>query len=211
MSSLPSTSELKAVGASITLRDGSEIRVRQGHGEDRDLLLRGFERLSDESRYRRFLAPMPELSEAMIAYLTTLDHHDHEALIAVDAETSEGIGVARYVRNPSRPNTAEVAVTVIDEWQGRGVGTILLELIGSRARDEGIDTFTAMALASNTEVLEVLEALGPVYVVDRESGTVHVEAPVARTGLSPALKKLLSTAAHYTANGTGRPPSSRES
>ncbi len=208
MSSLPSTSELKTVGASITLRDGSEIRVRQGHGDDRDLLVRGFERLSEESRYRRFLAPMPELSEAMIAYLTTLDHHDHEALVAIDAETGEGIGVVRYVRNPSRPNTAEVAVTVIDEWQGRGVGTILLELIGSRARDEGIDTFTAMALASNTEMMEVLEGLGPVHVVDRESGTVQVEAPVAQTGLSPVLKKLLRTAAQYTANGTGKPTSS---
>ena len=59
-------------------------------------------------------------------------------------------------------------------------------------------------------MLEVLEALGPVYVVDRESGTVHVEAPVARTGLSPVLKKLLRTAAEYTANGTGKPSPAAE-
>lgn len=198
LSSLPSTSELKTIGASVTLRDGARIRVRQGHSEDRDLLLRGFQRLSEESRYRRFLAPMPELTDSMVDYLVDLDHHDHEAILALDEETGEGIGVARYVRDSSRPDRAEVAVTVIDDWQGRGVGTILLELVGSRARDEGIETFTAMVLASNREMMEVLEGLGPVEIVDRESGTVQVEAPVARTGLSPVLKKLLRTAAHHT-------------
>ncbi len=201
MSSMPSTAELVTLGASVTLRDGAEIRVRQGHRADRELLLRGFEHLSEESRYRRFLAPMPELSEAMITYLTELDHHDHEALVALNSETGEGLGVARYVRDPERPNAAEFAVTVVDEWQGRGVGTILLELLGSRARDEGIDTFTAMLLASNTEMMEVLEGLGPVQIVDRESGTVQVEASVAQTGLSPVLKKLLRTAATYSTSG----------
>ena len=133
MSSLPSTSELKTIGASVTLRDGARIRVRQGHSEDRELLLRGFQRLSEESRYRRFLAPMPELTDSMVDYLVDLDHHDHEAILALDEETGEGIGVARYVRDSSRPDRAEVAVTVIDDWQGRGVGTILLELVGWRA------------------------------------------------------------------------------
>ena len=89
---LPSTTELVVLGAPIKLRDGSKVRVRQGHSSDRELLLRGFERLSEESRYRRFLAPMPELSESMIRYLTEVDHHDHEALIALDERTGEGVG-----------------------------------------------------------------------------------------------------------------------
>jgi hypothetical protein len=101
MSSTPSTNELITVGAPIALRNGSHVRVRQGRSSDRQLLLRGFERLSPESRYRRFLAPIPELSEKMVHYLTEIDHHNHEAIIAVDEETGEGIGVARYVRTQS--------------------------------------------------------------------------------------------------------------
>ena len=83
MISTPSTTELVTLGAPIALRDGARVRVRQGHRSDRELLLRGFERLSAESRYRRFLAPMPHLTEGMIRYLTEIDHRDHEELLAV--------------------------------------------------------------------------------------------------------------------------------
>src|SRR4249919_1791168 len=99
----PSTNELVALGAPIVLRDGSRVRLRQIHGSDKELLLRGFERLSRESRYRRFLTPTAHLSEAVVRYLTEVDHHDHEAIVALDEESGEGIGVARYVRNSERP------------------------------------------------------------------------------------------------------------
>ena len=161
MSSTPSTNELVALGAPITLRDGSHVRIRQGHHTDRELLLRGFERLSPESRYRRFLAPMKELTEATVRYLTEIDHHDHEAMIALDEQTGEGIGVARYVRDPDHPDVAEVAVTVIDDWQGRGLGTLLLEVISARARQEGITRFTALMLAANKEMMDLLQGARP--------------------------------------------------
>lgn len=195
MSSTPSTKKLVTVGAPIVLRDGSCVRVRQGHRADKHLLLRGFERLSPESRYRRFLAPMPELGEEMVRYLTEIDHHDHEAMIALEEETGDGIGIARYVRNPERPDAAEVAVTVIDDWQGRGVGTLLLEVLSARAREEGITSFTALMLAANQEMMDVLRNLGPVRVLDRELGTVEIEMPIPRIGLAPTLKKLLRIAA----------------
>ena len=143
MSSTPSTNELVILGAPVALRDGSHVRVRQGHRSDKQLLLRGFERLSPESRYRRFLAPMPQLTEAMVRYLTEVDHHDHEAIIALEEETGEGIGVVRYVRSTEPRAAAEFAVTVIDDWQRRGLGTLLLEVISARAREERITTFTA--------------------------------------------------------------------
>ncbi len=162
---------------------------------DAELLLRGFERLSEESRYRRFLCSMPELSEAMVRYLTDVDHHDHEAVVALDPATGEGVGVARYVRDRERPERAEAAVTVIDDWQGRGLGTLLLELLAVRARDEGITRFTALMLASNDEMMELLESLGPVRVIDREAGTVEVEAPLPAGGLSPELRNLLKLTA----------------
>ncbi|HEX8975414.1 MAG TPA: GNAT family N-acetyltransferase [Solirubrobacteraceae bacterium] len=190
-----STGELLALGAPIVLRDGSHVRLRQGHSSDRQLLLRGFERLSPESRYRRFLAAMPELSEEKVRYLTEIDHHDHEAIIALDERTGEGIGIARYVRDPQRPGVAEVAVTVIDDWQGRGLGTLLLEVLSARAREEGITTFTALMLATNQEMMDLFEALGPVRIVDREVGTVEIEMPNPKLGLSPVLKKLLRVVA----------------
>jgi len=120
--------------AAIELRDGSLVRLRQGHSSDKELLIRGFARLSPESRYRRFLAATPELTEEMVRYLTQIDHRDHEAIIALEDKTGEGIGVARYVRSKERPDVAEVAVTVVDDWQGRGLGTLLLEAISARAR-----------------------------------------------------------------------------
>jgi len=195
MSLTPSTGELVALGAPIGLRDGSRVRLRQGHSSDKGLLLRGFARLSPESRYRRFLAAMPELRAGTVRYLTEIDHHDHEAIIALDEKTGEGIGVARYIRDPERRGMAEVAVTVIDDWQGKGVGTLLLEVLSARAREEGITTFTALMLASNHEMMDLLEALGPVRIVDREAGTVEIEMPNPEVGLSPVLKQLLRVAA----------------
>ena len=125
------------LGRSIELRDGSHIRVRQGHSSDRELLVRGFARLGEASRYRRFLVAMPELSDQMVSYLTEIDHHNHEALIALEERTGEGIGVARFVRDPERPDAAEVAVAVIDEWQGKGVERYCSKrLARERARKE---------------------------------------------------------------------------
>lgn len=113
----------------------------------------------------------------MVRWLTDLDHHDRDAVVAFDDETGEGTGVARYVRDPNRPHVAEVALAVVDEWQGRGVGTLLLGALCGRAREEGIATFTAMMLAGNSEMMDVLKQLGPVRIVDRGAGTVEVEVP----------------------------------
>jgi GNAT superfamily N-acetyltransferase len=138
---------------------------------------------------------MPELTEAMARYLTEVDHHDHEAIIALDEETGEGIGVARYFRITEHRETAELAVTVIDDWQGRGLGTLLVEVLSARARKESITTFTALILAGNRVMMDVLTSLGPVRIVDREPGTVEIEMPIPAVGLSPALTKLLRIAA----------------
>jgi GNAT superfamily N-acetyltransferase len=214
MSSTPATSELVILGAPIVLRDGSHVRIRQGHPTDRELLVGGFERLSPDSRYRRFLTPLPELTDEMVRYLTDLDHHHHEAMIAIDERTGEGVGVSRYVRDPERPQVAEVAVTVIDDWQGRGLGTMLLDVISARAREQGITTFTALVLATNDEMLDLLKHLDAVRIVDRDAGSVQAEVQIPELGVSPALKKLLQIAARNdlaapiaTGDGRSRPPS----
>ena len=182
-------------GAVVALRDGSRVVVRPVHPGDRALLLAGFERLGLQSRYRRFLAGISELSDDVVTYLTEVDHHDHEALAAIDLATGEGVGVARFVRSLDRPDTAEAAVTVVDDWQGRGVGTALLDLLAERARAEGVVRFTALMLAENREMLELLEALGPVRVVDRHSGTVDIEAELPPTGAGQELHGVLGASA----------------
>jgi GNAT superfamily N-acetyltransferase len=189
------------------LGDGSRIRLRQGHSSDKELLLGAFARLSPESRYRRFLAPTPDLSPEAVRYLTEIDHHDHEAIAAIDDAGGEGIGVARYVRQPKRPEAAEFAVTVVDDWQGKGVGTLLLEVLAGRAHTEGIRIFTALILASNQEMMDVLQAIGPVRTVDRKLGTIEIEMPVVEHGLSPALRKLLRVLAR---DSGATPPDGRE-
>jgi len=191
----PPSEEILLMGAPIALRDGSRFRIRRLRHSDNELLLRGFRRLSPESRYRRFLAPTPTLSGRTLRYLVEIDHRDHEALIAVDEECNEGVGVARYVRNPARPDAAEVAVTVVDDWQGRGLGTLLLEAITMRAREEGVDTFTALMLVDNRQMMDLLQRLGAVRVVDRAAGAVEVEVHLPAIGVSPELRKLIRLAA----------------
>jgi len=119
-----------AKGRPTLLRDGSEVLIRQVHGADAPLLADGFARLSARSRRMRFLFPKNELSATDLRYLTEIDHRDHEALGALDATDGRGVGVARYVRSAEDPSAAEIAVTVVDEWQGRGLGR---ELVGQLA------------------------------------------------------------------------------
>ena len=152
--------------------------------EDKEALTRGFERLSERSRYQRFLSGIERLGEGELAYLTEVDHHDHEALIAfAPGREGEGaVGVARFVRNPAG-HSAEAAVTVIDDWQGRGLGTALTRLLADRARAEGIECFTALLLASNTQMQDVLATLGPARVISREAGTIEIEVDVPPEGI----------------------------
>jgi GNAT superfamily N-acetyltransferase len=150
------------------------IQIRPIRPADRAPLAEGFERLGEESRYRRFLVPHGRLTPAELRYLTEVDHHDHEALVAIDAASGRGIGVARYVRLSDHPDAAEVAVAVADDWQGQGIGTQLMNALADRARAEGVSRFTALALASNPAILALLRDLGDVEVVDRQSGTIEL-------------------------------------
>ena len=162
-------------GKPLVLADGARLRLRQWHRADRPLWQRAFDHLSATTRYRRFLTPTPALSERLTRDLTELDHHDHEAVIALDDATGEGVGLARYVRDAVRRDTAEVAVTVADDWQHRGVGGALLRALRDRAVAEGISSFTAYMLADNRPMMALLEELGPVRVTGRYGEAVEAE------------------------------------
>ena len=97
---------MRSLPTSESTRDGSMIVIRALEPDDKPLLVEGLERMSEESRYRRFLAPKPSFTSAELADLTEVDHHDHEALIAIEPESGEPVGVARYVRDTAQPQVA---------------------------------------------------------------------------------------------------------
>ena len=181
----------------LRLRDGFEVVVRPIRPEDREAIAAGLARMSERSRYQRFLTVIEEFSPSELRYLTDVDHHDHEALIAFDSRTGDGAGVARFVRLADG-TSAEAAVTVIDEWQGRGLGTVLCNLIADRARTEGVRRFTAMLLASNRQMLEVLAALGPTRELSRRDGTVEIEIDLPDRGIGEHMAGVLRVAAGGT-------------
>jgi RimJ/RimL family protein N-acetyltransferase/nucleotide-binding universal stress UspA family protein len=175
------------------LRDGSSVLIRPIEPEDRGLLRSGFDDLSERSRYLRFQSPLTELSDEQLSYLTVVDHHDHEALLAIDPEHDDAVGVARFVR--VNDGVAECAIVVADEWQNRGLGSELLERLVERAHEEGIERFTALVLADNNDALRLLERLGD--TIRRGNGSqieLEIELP-ARPQSSAQMRLILAAAA----------------
>jgi GNAT superfamily N-acetyltransferase len=171
------------------------ILVRPIEPDDKDALAAAFGRLSPESRYRRFLSPTSSLSDAELRYLTEVDHVDHEALVAVEPGGREGIGVARYVRLEEAPDVAELGVAVIDDWQGQGIGSLLLQRLAVVARKNGIERFSALILEENQPMLSLIHDLGAVTVGGHESGAVRLEVDLPEQGLGAALRGLLRATA----------------
>lgn len=144
------------------LRDGTPVLIRPIRPADSARLREGFERLSERSVYMRFHTAMPSLSDAQLRYLTDVDHVDHVALVAERADDPEGpgLGVARYVRLTDDPEVAEAAVTIADEWQGRGLGTLLLSALASAALRNGVRVFRNYVLAENAAMVALFDELG---------------------------------------------------
>ena len=155
-----------------------EIRPIESH--DKGALAAALEESSSEAVYRRFLAPHGPLSARELRYLTEVDHHDHEALLAVDPESGRSVGVARYIRDRERHDSAEIAVSVLESWQGRGVGKALIHGLADRAREEGITRFTALMLAHNRAMRQLLADLGPTRVLSSGAGAVEHAVDLSR-------------------------------
>lgn len=140
-----------------TLSDGTPIRLRPILPEDKDNLQSAMSRLSEGARYRRFMSTISELSPERLRYLTEIDYEDHFALaaLALDHDPPLGIGIARYIRDPNKSHVAEPAVTVVDEYQGRGLGSLLLKRLMSDALANGISHFRATLFADNRPMKEL--------------------------------------------------------
>lgn len=168
------------------LRDGTPVQLRLVRPADRELLRRGFQRLSTESRYLRFMGTKATLTEAELEALTTLDGVDHFAMGALRREPAggavEGLGVARFVRLPGQPEIAEAAVTVADAVQGRGLGSLLLRRLAAAARERGIRFFRGDVLACNEPMRRLLaDHLAATLEPDDDVLQVLVELPPFRS------------------------------
>ena len=146
------------------------------------------------------MTPVSSLTESQLDYLTKLDFVDHVAWHAVRTDRPEkGLGVARYVRTKEDPSVAEAAVTVVDEYQGKGLGTLLLALLATVARAAGIATFRAYVLQHNARMRSLLDQLGARTTLD-SPGVLRMDvdldpddlpdSPPARV-LSAAARRLL--------------------
>ncbi|MCZ7528703.1 MAG: GNAT family N-acetyltransferase [Acidimicrobiia bacterium] len=127
----------------VVLADGGTVRVRPIRPDDDDRLLRLYEQVSDETIYLRFFSPVSRPTARRLDRLTEVDHVDHVVLVAELGD--DLVAVARYDRM-ARTDDAEVAFTVRDDQQGRGIGTIMLEHLAVIAREHGIGRFVATTL-----------------------------------------------------------------
>jgi len=157
------------------LRDGTRILIRAIRPEDKPLLLKHFRSLSERSIYYRFFGHKRSLEQADLRGLTELDFVNHVGLAAtIETEGTERfIGVGRYLKSVEGV-AAEVAFAVLDEFQGRGIGTLLLRHLAQIARRQGINQFAAFVMGGNHQMLEVFANSG-FRARDRyDAGTVRV-------------------------------------
>jgi RimJ/RimL family protein N-acetyltransferase len=141
----------------VILKDGTPLHLRPIRPDEGPALLRLYDRLSDESLYQRFFV-VPAKDAAKADYLAHVDYVDQFAIVALKEE--EIVAVARYHRQASRPDHAEVAFTVADELQGKGIGSLLFAGLARIAREHGVSVFDAEVLTTNAGMIRVFEKSG---------------------------------------------------
>jgi GNAT superfamily N-acetyltransferase len=162
----------------VRLRSGDVVRLRQVRPGDAAALGRAYAKLGEQSRYRRFFTLIPELSQSVLQGATDVDHEDHEALVAVPLLSGEIVGECRFFRLADRRDTADMAVTVADAWQNRGLGSALLRRLSLRALEVGIAYFSVEVLAENRTMLAMLPSLGRVET-DPQGSVVGARIEIA--------------------------------
>ena len=165
-----------------TLRDGTRLLIRAIRPEDKQLLFEHFHSLSERSIYYRFFGHKRSLEQEDLRRLTELDFVNHVGLAAtIEAQGTERfIGVGRYLRSVDAA-AAEVAFAVLDEFQGRGIGTLLLRHLAQIARRQGIIKFAAFVMGDNHQMLEVFANSGFRSRDRHDAGTVRVTLDLAES------------------------------
>jgi GNAT superfamily N-acetyltransferase len=155
-----------------TLRDGRPVMLRALKPEDRDAMLAAVGRVGAQSLYRRFFGAKRGFSEAEVDFFVNVDFVRHVALVAVINERRNDtiVGGGRYI--VTQDGTAELAFAVVDEYQGQGIGTLLLRHLIVIARDNGLERLVAEVLPENAPMLAMFRKWG--FTLKRSGGAVHV-------------------------------------
>jgi GNAT superfamily N-acetyltransferase len=151
------------------VRDNSYLCFKTLGKNDRQKFLDGFKRLSKKSVYHRFFGVMKELTDEQVVDFLNTDKTDHVAWAAFDIVGDEtvGVGVGRFRRSKTNPNEAELALTVIDEYQGKGVGSTLLAIMYILASKLEIEVLTGIIMSDNFKLIRRFKELGATMVRDK--------------------------------------------
>lgn len=169
----------------VTTSEGLHLHMRPIHPGDAALLVNFHSRLSTDSVYRRYFSMHPELSDAEVVHLTTVDYLDRLAFIVQDGDAL--IAVGRYDRIPGT-TTAEVAFVVADDYQGKGIGLWLLEHLAEEAWSLGLTAFVAETQADNMYMMSVFESAGFPVTTRIEDEIISVRFPIEPTPASEELR-----------------------
>ncbi|MEM8861239.1 MAG: GNAT family N-acetyltransferase [Chloroflexota bacterium] len=172
-------------GFEIPLRGGGHARVRPVLPSDKITLENSFSLLSDDSKFHRFLSPVKSLNSRQLSYFTEVDQVNHVAwgvgIPVPEEDELLGIAVGRYVRLQNEPNVAEFALTVIDNFQGQGLGTFLLALLYLLAQRQGdIKTLRGVVGGDNHKMLKWMKLLDA-NIYNTPDGTTHAELSIAES------------------------------
>ena len=143
---------------STTLKNGAPVLIREVTKDDRHLLQIAFEQLSARTKYFRFLGAHKNLSEKELDKFAATNEPDHVAVGAVLIGTAEPepVGIARYIQLPDEQHVAEIAITIIDNYQHQGLGSLLLGVLAKFAQRNGITEFNALVHRENTAMQGLL-------------------------------------------------------
>lgn len=171
------TQKLKS--AFTLLHNDKELLIRTVQPSDKDRLEAGLEMMSDEALYRRFFMPIKQLSDQQLEFFTSADQLDHIAWGILDAEhmSIPGLGIARCVRDKEHAHIAEAAVTIPDDYQGQGYGTLLLAILHISAAQNHMHVLRSIVLSENDGFIRLLKTLGGVIASEADN-TVTIDQPV---------------------------------
>jgi GNAT superfamily N-acetyltransferase len=176
----------------LSLRDGELVDFRPVKPNDKETIQKGMLALSSKSRYFRFFSPILKLSDTQLYDFTEIDQHNHVAWMALAHNEPEqrGLGIARFIRIQNQPEIAEFGVAVIDSYQHRGLGTILLAVLYRMASIKSIEILRGFVLPDNTVMRNWLGRLGAVGVY--ENGVYRMDLTVSSDLFSSKSRSVLN-------------------